>query len=372
MARNFLTGLRLVNLPTDPLSGSEGELYFNTTNDVIKIYYNGSWHTLTGINEGPADASRITAYVKNGPVALTKGVPVYATGSDGTNIIIGPSSNIAESTSSKTLGFTQTALNANQHGYIVLEGILDGLNTIAGQDGDPIWLGSASGTMTTALIRKAVVQLRTNKAVPRIGELYAAYLHPRQSADLRAESGTGGFQELSKYVDRTPFVAGGVPTWAAPAGGGKVLQVVSATTTTSTLIQSTSFTDTGLSCSITPSAATSKILVLVTQNFVNYVGSGERAAGYQLLRGATAVNVIGSGGYEYTYDSSSTTVNGRNFRAVHTITYLDSPSTTSSTTYKTQAKLLSTANSSQITFQENSQTVWRWRSRTSQPSSANG
>ena len=69
---------------------------------------------------------------------------------------------------------------------------------------------TASGTMTTALIRKAVVQLRSNKAVPRIGELYAAYLHPRQSADLRAESGTGGFQELSKYVDRTPFVAGAV------------------------------------------------------------------------------------------------------------------------------------------------------------------
>ena len=69
---------------------------------------------------------------------------------------------------------------------------------------------TSSGTITTALIRKAVVQLRTNKAVPRIGELYAAYLHPRQSADLRAESGTGGFQELSKYVDRTPFVAGAV------------------------------------------------------------------------------------------------------------------------------------------------------------------
>jgi N4-gp56 family major capsid protein len=69
---------------------------------------------------------------------------------------------------------------------------------------------TSSGTMTTALIRKAVVQLRTNKAVPRIGELYAAYLHPRQSADLRAEAGTGGFQELTKYVERTPFVAGAV------------------------------------------------------------------------------------------------------------------------------------------------------------------
>jgi len=65
-------------------------------------------------------------------------------------------------------------------------------------------------TMTVADIRNAVVTLRTAKALPRMGELYAAYLHPRQSADLRAETGTGGFQELSKYVDRTPFVAGAV------------------------------------------------------------------------------------------------------------------------------------------------------------------
>lgn len=69
---------------------------------------------------------------------------------------------------------------------------------------------TAADTISVADIREAVVQLRTNKAVPRIGELYAAYLHPRQSADLRAESGTGGFQELTKYVERTPFVAGAV------------------------------------------------------------------------------------------------------------------------------------------------------------------
>jgi len=64
--------------------------------------------------------------------------------------------------------------------------------------------------MTVAKIRQAVTELRTNKALPRMGELYAAYVHPRQAADLRAESGTGGFQELTKYVDRTPFVAGAV------------------------------------------------------------------------------------------------------------------------------------------------------------------
>lgn len=69
---------------------------------------------------------------------------------------------------------------------------------------------SASDTMTVAAIREAVTELRTNKALPRIGELYAAYLHPRQTADLRAETGTGGFQALTQYVDRTPFVAGAV------------------------------------------------------------------------------------------------------------------------------------------------------------------
>jgi N4-gp56 family major capsid protein len=69
---------------------------------------------------------------------------------------------------------------------------------------------TSSQKMTVSLLRSAVTELRTNKALPRIGELYAAYLHPRQTADLRAETGTGGFQDLSKYVDRTPFVAGAV------------------------------------------------------------------------------------------------------------------------------------------------------------------
>ena len=69
---------------------------------------------------------------------------------------------------------------------------------------------TSADVMAVADIREAVVQLRTNKAVPRINDLYAAYLHPRQSADLRAETGTGGFQELTQYVDRTPFVAGAV------------------------------------------------------------------------------------------------------------------------------------------------------------------
>jgi len=69
---------------------------------------------------------------------------------------------------------------------------------------------TSAATISVTDIRQAVTELRTNKALPRIGELYAAYLHPRQTADLRAETGTGGFQSLTQYVDRTPFVAGAV------------------------------------------------------------------------------------------------------------------------------------------------------------------
>jgi hypothetical protein len=144
--------------------------------------------------------------------------------------------------------------------------------------------------------------------------------------------------------------------WAAAAGGGKVLQVVSNTYGTTTTIQSTTMTDTGLSATITPTSATSKILVLVTQSFLNYVQSGGRTGAYQIVRGSTAVNVIGSGGYEYTNDDSSTTISGRNFRGVHTVVYMDNPATTSATTYKTQGKVQSTANNAQLTFQDNNVT----------------
>ena len=49
----------------------------------------------------------------------------------------------------------------------------------------------------------------------------------------------------------------------AEAGGGKVLQVVNGTLSSSVDTSSTSYADTGLSVAITPSATSSKILVLV-------------------------------------------------------------------------------------------------------------
>jgi hypothetical protein len=46
MAKKFLTSLKLVNLPSDPSVGSEGELYFNSSASVAKIYQAGAWSVL--------------------------------------------------------------------------------------------------------------------------------------------------------------------------------------------------------------------------------------------------------------------------------------------------------------------------------------
>jgi hypothetical protein len=142
--------------------------------------------------------------------------------------------------------------------------------------------------------------------------------------------------------------------WATPAGGGgKVLQVVQATTTTAVNIASTSFTDTNLSATITPTLATSKILVMFTQTArVRITSEQATGAGYQLLRGATVVFKPAGAGWEALYLQD----NGANTKVLGGIisgSYLDDPNTTSATTYKTQSRLLQTAGSASVDFQEN-------------------
>jgi len=127
-------------------------------------------------------------------------------------------------------------------------------------------------------------------------------------------------------------VAGGVPTWAAPAGGGKVLQVVTAVYGTSTTITSQSFTDTGLSATITPTSATNKILVLISQPASVNRNAVRAYAGWQYLRGATVLNT-GSNPIGVYTDGAESVIN-----SILSASYLDSPATTSATTYKTQGQ----------------------------------
>lgn len=81
-------------------------------------------------------------YVKNGSTALTAGTPVYITGANGINVIVGAASNASEATSSKVIGLLETDLAINAMGYVVTAGKLDSIDTSgAGAAGDAVWLG---------------------------------------------------------------------------------------------------------------------------------------------------------------------------------------------------------------------------------------
>lgn len=118
--------------------------------------------------------------------------------------------------------------------------------------------------------------------------------------------------------------------WAAAAGGGKVLQVVFGSYATEVISSSSTYADTGLTATITPTASTSKILVIVNQQSVMKDNQNATArVKIQLLRGATSILKMG----DLTAYTNSTLWN--NVGSV-SATYLDSPATTSATTYKTQ------------------------------------
>jgi len=136
-------------------------------------------------------------------------------------------------------------------------------------------------------------------------------------------------------------IADGTITAAKLASGvgGKVLQVVQTTKTDTFTSTSTSFTDvTGLSVSITPSSASNKILVLAQ---ISYGGSINTYGAAKLIRGSTSIlegNTDSANRVEATIPLSSINEPNSTASKSHTavINYLDSPATTSSTTYKIQ------------------------------------
>ena len=127
---------------------------------------------------------------------------------------------------------------------------------------------------------------------------------------------------------------------------GKILQVINAAYSTVATNNTSTFADTGLTATITPSSITSKILVFVALNGVGKASS-DTSVETQLLRDAVVLaktSVFAS----LSTSSAQTGVGGI------PVTYLDSPATTSATTYKMQFR--SWANSARARVQEESAT----------------
>lgn len=208
------------------------------------------------------------------------------------------------------------------------------LSKASNTDLDYTWIANDQGDITEVSAGTGISVASGTGPIPVVTNTVATTFDAK--GDLVVGTGADTFAKLAVGTNGYTLVADSSvsPTglkWAAPAGGGKILQVVQGNTSTATTSTSNTYIDTNLSASITPAATSSKVLVIVSlmgiQTAANNTGISPK-----LVRGATdivdyfampQIPENGSGhGAEYSWNFS----------------YLDSPSTTSSTTYKIQFK----------------------------------
>ena len=115
------------------------------------------------------------------------------------------------------------------------------------------------------------------------------------------------------------------------AATGAVLQVVSASTTTQQVTTTTSYVDTGLSVTITPSSTSSKVKIEFVFTSINIAASVTAGCSFRIMRDSTSLYTPTA---RHTFYASAN-LGGATYRPYMDMA-LDSPSTTSAITYKVQ------------------------------------
>jgi len=131
---------------------------------------------------------------------------------------------------------------------------------------------------------------------------------------------------------------------------GNILQVVSAETSTEVTNALASFEDTGLSATITPTSVSSKILIMIDQQFEATRSGSAAGVGLNVVRNSTTIHSAATtaGGPVTLYVAEATQIYAR-----VQMTILDSPASTSAVTYKTQGRPSFATSSGVVNFQKN-------------------
>lgn len=247
---------------SDPTSSlDEGDLFYNSTDNVLRFYDGSAWVTVDAGNDikSKVSSNDTTAGFLNG----------------------------------KLVASTNITLTENN-------------------DGGNETLGIAVNPGTT-LVQKS-------------SDTGSAYI-PSGTTAQRDGSPAAGYLRFNSTTGQAEIYTGSA--WSAVGGGpGTIVQVVNATANTSTTSTSTTYADTGLTASITPSSTSNKVLVLFSQAGCHKAG-GNTHGRLKLLRDSTDL---------YEPDNYYGWTNSTSNAGVATISgcYLDSPSSSSSVTYKTQ------------------------------------
>lgn len=139
--------------------------------------YNSTTNRFQVIGISP---NSLIAYVTNDDsVTITKGMPVYAFSGQGDRMTVKRANNSSDATSAQTVGLVlSTSIATNQKGFIMMQGLLDGLSilpTSTWADGDPVYLGATAGTITNVkphapnhLVYLGVVTTASNGSAGRL------------------------------------------------------------------------------------------------------------------------------------------------------------------------------------------------------------
>ena len=213
-----------------------------------------------------------------------------------------------------------TTINADTSNGLKLTSDTSGIVEIQNAGTTKLTVNSSGATVAGTLAATAVTGDGSGLTALPAGNLTGTV------ADARISALTA-----SKLTGALPAISGAALTGIS---GGKILQVVQNTKTdtfssTSTLPSTTEVT--GGNATITPSSSSSKVLVMISGAFG--VSANNYAVALQLKRGTTLITVGDQRGSE-TRASAGSPVDGSGWAQNFNITFLDSPSTTSATTYK--------------------------------------
>jgi hypothetical protein len=333
------TSTTFANLTTNvtgtlPIANGGTNLTTYTTGDIV---YASATNTLNKLADVATGSSLISGGVGVAPSWGKIGLTTHVSGTlpianGGTNLTTYTTGDIVYASATNTLNKLADVATGNA--------LISGGVGVAPSYGKIGLTTHVSGTLPVA---------NGGTGITSLGTGIATFLGTPSSANLASavtdETGSGALVFATSPTLTTPAL--GTPSslvltnatglTAASLPAGSILQVLSTAKTDTFSTASTSFVDvTGMSVTITPRSTSSKILIMIGAQVSM---SGADCTTVKVLRGSTDI-FIGDAAGSRPRVSSSKSFTSNGIEAAPII-YLDSPATTSATTYKLQMRLAS-------------------------------
>jgi hypothetical protein len=151
----FTASLNVPQYASTPSSAHNGDVYYNTTSNILYGYIGGTWTDLAATGGGGGGTSTVAESVRAAVRNVTgstiaKGSIVYLSGVNGEKPTIAKALAGNDSTSASTFGWVENDINNNADGYVTTFGILNNVNTQAYSDGQYLYLSGTTAGAATA------------------------------------------------------------------------------------------------------------------------------------------------------------------------------------------------------------------------------